>query len=263
MDEGWTRLVFEQFGAPYSSLFDAELQAGNLNAKYDVIVLPSDNPAVLTGLPERRTSSSPPSPAGRGAIIRGGGGNAALGQGRQGGGPGRGGNVYPKEFQTGFGETGVRALDDFVRAGGTLVTLATAGSFAIEYLGIPVRNVVDGLSSTQFWSPGSTLKISVDSTNAIAYGMPSASLAIFLAGSQVYDILPSGTGSVTTIARYVDRNVLKSGWLLGEAVIAGKAAIVEATLGKGRVIMIGFRTQHRAQAHGTYKFLFNSLWAAN
>jgi len=270
MDEGWTRLLFEQFDAPYTSLFDPELKAGNLNAKYDVIVLPSDNPATMTGLrgggPGRGGAMMPPTPpppAGRQAVARGGGGggNTNLGGGGQGRGGGRGGSVYPEEFRTGFGEEGVKALDDFVKAGGTLVTFADAGSFAIEYFNLPVRNVVAGLSSKQFWSPGSTLKITVDNANWLGYGMPSSALATFLAGSQVYEILPTGAASITTVARYVDRDVLKSGWLLGEEVIAGKPAIVEATYGQGRVVLIGFRTQHRAQTHGTYKFLFNALMA--
>jgi len=206
---------------------------------------------------------TPPPPAGRQAVARGGGGggNTNLGGGGQGRGGGRGGSVYPEEFRTGFGEEGVKALDDFVKAGGTLVTFADAGSFAIEYFNLPVRNVVAGLSSKQFWSPGSTLKITVDNANWLGYGMPSSALATFLAGSQVYEILPTGAASITTVARYVDRDVLKSGWLLGEEVIAGKPAIVEATYGQGRVVLIGFRTQHRAQTHGTYKFLFNALMA--
>ena len=89
--------------------------------------------------------------------------------------------------------------------------------------------------------------------------MPSSALAIFLAGSQAYEVLPAGAQSVQTIAKFATSNVLQSGWLLGEQVIAGKAAMVSVPYGQGRVVLIGFRAQHRAQAHGTYKLLFNSL----
>jgi hypothetical protein len=201
---------------------------------------------------------------------RGGGGNAVLGgpggasgggrgAGGGGGGFGGGGNVYPPEYRSGFGDEGVKALQDFVRAGGTLVTFAEAGALAIERFELPVRDVVAGLPFKQFWCPGSTLKITVDTANALGYGMPSNALAIFLSGSQVYDILPAGAQNVQTIARYVDNDVLQSGWLLGEQVIAGKPAMVSVPFGQGRVVLIGFRAQHRAQAHGTYKLLFNAL----
>jgi hypothetical protein len=167
--------------------------------------------------------------------------------------------VYPPEFRSGFGDEGVKALQDFVQAGGTLVTFADAGSLAIERFQLPVRDVVAGLPFKQFWSPGSTLRISVDTTNPLGYGMPSSALAIFLAGSQAYEVLPAGAQTVQTIAKFVDKDVLQSGWLLGEQVIAGKSAMVSVPYGQGRVVLIGFRAQHRAQAHGTYKLLFNAL----
>jgi len=285
-DEGWTRLVFEQWNLPYTSLFDPELKGGNLAQKYDVIILPSDNPGTLVG---RGGGAG----AGRGAVAanapsanpqgglrevpvsdpnpRGGGGNAVLGGPGGAGGGGRGGRgggegggrggagVYPPEFRSGFGDEGVKALQDFVQGGGTLVTFADAGALAIERFQLPVRDVVAGLPFKQFWSPGSTLKITVDTTNQLGYGMPSSALAIFLAGSQAYEVLPAGAQSVQTIAKFATSNVLQSGWLLGEQVIAGKAAMVSVPYGQGRVVLIGFRAQHRAQAHGTYKLLFNSL----
>jgi hypothetical protein len=271
MDEGWTRFIFEEFKQPYTSLFDAELKAGNLSQKYDVIVLPSDNPGTLVGAAAAGRGATPAPVAGAGRQAqsvdphpKGGGGNAVLG-GPGGGGGGRGGRggggggTYPPEFRTGFGDEGVKALQDFVQAGGTLVTFAEAGAFAIDRLQLPLRDVVAGLPFKQFWSPGSTLKITVDTANPLGYGMPSQSLAIFLAGSQAYEIQPSGAQSVTTIAKFVDKDVLQSGWLLGESVIAGKPTMVSVQHGRGRVVLIGFRAQHRAQAHGTYKLLFNAL----
>ncbi len=61
------------------------------------------------------------------------------------------------------------------------------------------------------------------------------------------------------IVTYVDRDVLQSGWLLGEEAIAGKAAVVAVGHGEGTVFLIGFRAQHRHQTHGTYKLVFNAL----
>ncbi|MDP2958928.1 MAG: M14 family zinc carboxypeptidase [Longimicrobiales bacterium] len=225
MDEGWTRLLLEQFSFPYTSLFDAELKAGNLNRKYDVIVIPDDNLGTLTG--GGRDEDEPD---------------------------------YPPEYRSGFGDEGIEALEAFVEAGGTLVTFARAGDLAIDGFGLPVRNVVDGLPGREFWSPGSTLRVKVDNTDPMAFGMPADALATFLAGSQVYETVPSDNNeNVRRLVTYVGRDVLQSGWLLGEQHIANKAAVVSVGHGSGTVVLLGFRAQHRAQTHGTFKLLFNAL----
>jgi hypothetical protein len=156
IDEGWTRLLLEQFAFPYTSLFDAELKAGNLNRKYDVVIIPEDNLSVLKG--GDREEDEPD---------------------------------YPPEYRSGFGSEGVAALKAFVEAGGTLITFSRAGDLAIEELDVPVRNVVAGLPGRTFWSPGSTLKVKVDASDPVAYGMPDEALATVLAGGQVYDTVAS------------------------------------------------------------------------
>jgi hypothetical protein len=227
MDEGWTRWLLEDFGFPYTSLFDAELKAGNLIRRYDVILIPEDDVEALTG--------------------------------QRGDGPGPQ-QEYPPEYRSGFGDEGVEALEAFVRAGGTLVTFAEAGDLAIERFDLPVRNVLEGLSSTEFWSPGSTLRVRVDTDDPLAFGMPENALATFLAGSQVYQLLPVAENQrAARPVTYVHRDILQSGWLLGEGHIADKAAVVSVELGEGKVVLIGFRAQHRAQTHGTFKLLFNTL----
>lgn len=235
MDEGWTRWLLEDFAFPYTSLMDAEIRAGNLNRRYDVIILPADGVARMTGDTEG---------SGRGGA----------------GGFGGGAETYPPEYRSGFGREGVDALQNFVRNGGTLVTFAEAGTLPIERFGLPVRNVVAGLPSTQFWSPGSTLRVRVDNTNPLAWGMPSDALATVLANNQVYEVVPTDRNErVERIVTFIDRDILQSGWLLGEDAIANKAAVVAVQHGQGRVVLIGFRTQHRAQTHGTFKLLFNAL----
>ncbi len=239
IDEGWTRFLLEQFGFPYTTVMDAEIKKGNLNEKFDVIILPDDSTATITG--ERGTA-----PAGRG------------GQGGEGFGPRE--ESTPPEYRTGIGADGVTALKTFVQKGGTLVTLAGASNFAIERLGLSLRNVVAGKTSKEFWCPGSTLKARFNSTHPLAYGMPAEGLALYLSGSPAFEITPSEhSEDYEVVARYADRDLLQSGWLLGEETLAKKAAMVSAKLGSGRVILIGFRVQHRAQTHGTYKLLFNGL----
>jgi hypothetical protein len=243
MDEGWTRLMFEQFSVPYTSIMDAEIKKGDLHARWDVIVLPNDPLPAMTG--ER--------PQG--------------GQGGQGGGPGGGGgfggggeDLTPPEYRSGFGADGVKALQAFVQKGGTLVTFGQAGDLPIQRFGLPLRNIVANLPSKEFWSPGSTLRTRFDATNRFAYGMPAEGLALFMAGCQVYEVTSTDRSQdVSIFATYVERDILQSGWLLGEQVIAKKAAAVSVKHGDGTVVLIGFRPQHRDQTHGTFKLVFNAL----
>jgi hypothetical protein len=247
IDEGWTRLVLEQFNFPYKSIFDPEIKSGNLIDKYDVLIIPSDSTQTITG--EAPTSAAP----GRGGR---GGGEAAPAEGGRGGG-GRGGNT-PPEYRTGLGAEGVTAIRDFVQKGGTLVTLNGATAFPIDRLGIGVRNVLTGKTTKEFWCPGSTLKVTFDNTNPLAYGMPSHGLALYL-DSPAFEITAPSAENYETIVRYEDRDLLESGWLVGEENLAHRAAVVSAKLGQGKVVLIGFPAQHRAQTHGTYKILFNAL----
>jgi len=228
IDEGWTRFLLEQFGFPCKAVMDAELKKGGLNSNYDVVILPEDSTAALTG--ERRES------------------------------PSRLEEEFPPEYRSGFGKEGVEALKAFVEKGGTLVALGAAGGFAVEKLELRVRNVVAGRSTKEFWCPGSTLRVKTDTANPIAWGMPESGLAVYLAGNAVYEILPGPHNDhYEVVMRYADRDLLESGWLVGEQVIARKAAVVVAGYGQGRVILYGIRPQHRAQTHGTFKIFFNAL----
>ena len=171
------------------------------------------------------------------------------------------GRVTPPAYRSGFGAEGVKMLQAFVQKGGTLVTFGQAGDLPIQRFDLPVRNVVAGLSSKEFWSPGSTLRVRFDPRHPLAFGMPREGYALFLAGSQAYEIT-SSSPNVEIFSTFVEREILQSGWLLGEGVIARKAAAVSVTHGEGRVVLLGFRPQHRDQTHGTFKLVFNALLTA-
>jgi hypothetical protein len=225
MDEGWTRWLLEDFEFPYTSLIDAEIRAGDLNEKYDVIILPDDNTGMMTGEATQDRAEE-----------------------------------YPPEYRSGFGDEGVAALEEFVRNGGTLVTFAAAADLPIAEFDLPVRDIAAGVASRDFWAPGSTLRIDVETDDPLGFGMPERALATFVRGGQVYEALAGAeSANVRRIASYVDSDVLQSGQLWGEDVIAGKAAMVAVRHGDGEVVLIGFRAQHRAQTHGTFKLLFNAL----
>ena len=231
MDEGWTRWLLEEFGFPYASLLDDEIVAGDLHDRWDVIVLPADSKQMMLGPTDGSGGGRGPDPSGT-----------------------------PPDYRSGFGQAGAEALEAFVENGGTLVTFAQAGQLVLDEFDVPVRNAVAGMWGNEFWAPGSTLRARVDTSSPFAYGMPEDALATYLAGGQVYETVPGArSADVRRIVTYVDRDILQSGWLIGEDAIAGKAAMVSVAHGEGTIVMIGFRAQHRAQTHGTFKLFFNAL----
>ncbi len=233
MEEGWTRLVFEQFDFPYTSLMDAEITAGNLNADYDVIVFPNDSWGAITGLP----------------TPGGGGGRGGRG--------GRGRNT-PPDYTSGIGEDGVQAIRDFVDNGGTVVAMAGATDFAIRVFDLGVRNVLADLDSMEFFCPGSTLHVEIDTSNPLAWGMPADTLALFWS-SPAFEITARDAYNYQRVVTYAERDILQSGWLVGEQHLSKRAAVITTQVGDGEVVLLGIRAQHRAQTHGTYKLLFNAL----
>jgi hypothetical protein len=234
MDEGWTRLLFERFDIPYTTLRDEAIRKGELAETFDVIVLPADSVSAMTG----ETPSTGP-------------GGARLPEPN-----------IPPEYRSAFGDEGVKALEAFVQNGGTLVAFAQAADLPVLKFGLPVRNVVAGLDANTFWAPGSTLHVRYAHTHPLVAGMPARGLALFMSGSQVYEVTSTDRSQdVEVLATYLDRDILQSGWLLGEQVIARKAAAVSVAHGKGRVVLLGFRAQNRAQTHGTFKLVFNALLA--
>ncbi len=231
MDEGWTRWIFDQYRFPYTSLLDAEVRSGNLNAKYDVIIIPDQTVEdLVNGLPGKLDGVSPDDESGGG---------------------------YPAEYAGGLGEAGIKALRGFVEGGGTLITFNNASNFAIEKFALPVRNVLKGVSVKDFYCPGSILRTQLDSTSALTFGLEKDAIAWFESGP-AFEVTDPAKARV--IARYPGAaNPLLSGWILGDKLIRGKGAMVDAKLGKGRVILFGFRPQYRGQTLATFPLMFNAL----
>jgi hypothetical protein len=232
MDEGWTRWLLEQFGFSYATLADAEIRAGNLRARFDVIVLPDQAPRrIVAGhQPSDRPASGPWGPV-------------------------------PPEYQGGIGDAGVQALKAFVEAGGRLVTFDAASDLPIESFGGPfahIKNVVSGVPRTTFYCPGSVLKLAVDPGHPLGYGM-SRQPAAYFANSRAFE---ADDPAVVSVARYAAdaKEVLMSGWLLGADRIANRHAVLDVKFGQGQVLLFAFRPQFRAQPHATFKLLFNALY---
>lgn len=232
MDEGWTRWILDTWEFPYSRVDAAEVQKGALKDKYDVVIIPDDTVRALVG------GSAGAAPR----LARG--------------------DAFPPEFRQTLGEPGVKALQEFARAGGTLVFLNNASDLAIEQFGIPVTNVVKGLSTKDFFSPGSLLRVQFDPSHPLAYGMPSKAF-VLSDDSPAFGVQSTLRNEMlTVVARYGERDILQSGWLDGEAKIARQAALIDARYGAGRLVLVGFGVQRRAQTHGTLKVLFNAMYHA-
>ena len=235
MDEGWCRWVLEQFNLPYVSLTDSVAKAGKLRDHFDVLLVPD------MSLREMRDGNSP--------------------------------KDSPPPYAGGLGTAGIDAIREFVTNGGTLVLLDHASELATESLGVPVTRIVvprrltdetrsrapgAGESAEPLYAPGSILRVLVDTTNAISYGMPDTA-AVYFTNSVTFDV--GAASQVRVIARYPARgeDILLSGYLQGASQIAGKAAAISAPVGRGHVVMFGFRPQHRGQSYGTFRMLFNAL----
>jgi len=165
----------------------------------------------------------------------------------------------PPEYEGGIGKQGVEALKNFVSEGGILVTLNDACGLVIDEFNPPVTNTLEDVSRDKFFCPTSILKLNVNRRSPIGYGLSQETAAVFSRSKAFQTSIPDMEWDRTVVANYPKKDILISGWLLGEETISRKAAVVDVTHKKGHIIMIGVRCQHRAQSHGTYKFLLNAM----
>jgi hypothetical protein len=237
MDEGWTRYVFDDVGIPYTTMHNDAFKGPkdkkvDLRAGYDVIVFPDEDAEII------KTGKIDPTSEYARYFM---------------------GN-WPPEYEGGIEKEGVEALKAFVEAGGILVTLNNACGLAFKEFQPPARNALEKVERSKFFCPTSLLQIIVDNTSPLGYGMPPKAAAMFSDGLALSTwVPPSADWDRKVVATYSESDVLLSGWLLGEDMIARKAAVVDTQYKKGRIVLIGFPCQNRAQTHGTYKFLLNAL----
>jgi hypothetical protein len=197
------------------------MRQGSLNAKFDALILPSQ-PATQ--------------------IVNG---NAA--------------GSLPPEYTGGIGDAGVKNLKEFVTNGGMLICFDNACDLAIKEFNLPLKNVLEGVRSSEFYCPGSVVALDVDNKNPIAATLPASVPAYFINSSA---FAAATDANVRVVARYARENVLLSGWLLGEDKLRGQIALAEVNVGKGRIVLFGFRPQHRGQTWGTLPFIWNALSSA-
>jgi hypothetical protein len=249
MPSGWTRYLFEEFEFPFEVVFPKTLDAGNLIAKYDVLVFPSD--------------MIPPQLAGGGRGGRGGGAT-------------RGGEApadIPAEYQDQLGSISsqtVSQLHKFLEDGGTIIAVGRSADLG-EALGLPIGNhlverssegAVKPLPREKYYVPGSVLRVAVDNHAPIAQGFADH-VDVFFDNDPVYTLDPDATlHGVTPVAWFDSDKPLRSGWAWGEGYLDGGVIGIDATVGKGQVFLFGPEITFRGQPHGTFKFLFNGIYLA-
>jgi hypothetical protein len=163
--------------------------------------------------------------------------------------------TVPSQYEGGLGSEGLAALRAFVEAGGSLVCLDSSCGVVIDALDLAVKDLAAG-DDPPFYAPGSILRVTLDENAPLAFGLP-PTVGAFFANSAAFD---ASGASPTTVGRYVEGDLLMSGWLEGAEALAGRAAVLDGPAGAGRVVLLGFRAQHRAQSYGTFRLLFNALY---
>jgi Zinc carboxypeptidase len=167
--------------------------------------------------------------------------------------------TFPPEYTGGIAEAGLKNLKEFVNNGGMLICFDNSCDLAIKQFNLPLRNALEGVKTSEFYCPGSIVALEVDNKNPIAATLPATLPAYFINSSA---FATTADGNVRVIARYAKENVLMSGWLLGEDKLRGQIALAEVGVGKGRIVLFGFRPQHRGQAWGTLPLIWNVLSSA-
>ena len=234
---GWIRWLLEQFEFPFEVVFAPMLDAGSLNARYDVLIIADD----LIPEPGHRSAGSSLDPA-----------------------------SVPEPYRSQMGrvtaERTIPALQAFLEGGGTIVTIGPSTALA-AHLHLPITSALvtrtptgdRPLKQEEYYIPGSVLQVRVDPSQPLAWGMP-AQADVYFDNSPVFRLGPDAASrGVTPIAWFDNPAPLRSGWAWGQHYLDGGVAIAEARVGKGRLVLCGPEITFRAQPHGTFKFLFNAL----
>ena len=152
------------------------------------------------------------------------------------------------------------------------MTVGSSTNGAAQAFGLPVKSyltemeangVERNLPADKFYIPGSLLKMTVDNTNPLAYGM-GKQVDVFFDNSPVFKLEPTVEMQKTSpVGWFAGKQVLDSGWAWGQQYLDGGTAVAESTVGEGKVVLLGPEVNFRDQPHGTYKFLFNALYYGN
>jgi hypothetical protein len=223
IDAGWTRWVLEQYGVPYTRVRAADVRDEAFPGRYDVLVLPEMPDGLIIG--------------------------------------GLQGSAIRPEHRGGIGDQGLGRLRTFVDRGGTIVALGASSQFVVDRLGLPLRSVTGELDQETYFCPGALLRADVDSTHPIGFGLPARVHAMVI-GNGAFEPTDRAAPGIRTVVRYPQADLLESGWMIGEEALYGESAVLDVPTGRGHVILMPIRAQHRGQTLGTVKLLLNALYYA-
>jgi hypothetical protein len=217
MPAGWQRWVLDQYDMAYDTLHDADIHGGALD-DYDVLLFQAQDANSI----------------------------------RNGFRPGE----LPRQYTGGLGDQGVQAVSSFVRNGGRVIAIEAATDFIAELFDLNISNLTSGLPNTEFYIPGSILRLELDSASEINEGMRDEISAWYWRSSMAYEV---DDPRIRIVGRYGQGDPLLSGWVLGGEHIEGQPAILEANIGEGSLVLFGFQPNYRAQTVSTWPLLFNAM----
>jgi hypothetical protein len=232
MDEGWTRYLLERYEFPFRNLANADLADDGFGSTIDVLLFPDVEAEILR-------DGRPADPEAQ-----------------------RYWEELPPEYAGGIGPEAGEKVRQWIEAGGSAVALDSSGRYLIELLQLPVSDVLAEVTPDRFAAPGTTLRLLMDTTSPLAWGLREEEAGYFAGSPAFRTAIPSGGTSRQVVARYPDHrdDIPLSGYILGAELLERRAAVVDLGVADGRVLLIGFRAQHRAQPLRTFKLLFNALY---
>ena len=242
ISSGWVRWIFEQYHFPFNLTYAKEIDANNLNSKYDVIVFVEGAIPALNPIPSPWEEKEPKE------------------------------EDIPDEYKERLGkitaQKSIPALQNFLNNGGRVITIGSSANLAY-HLNLPVRNALvemvagkeKALPGEKFYIPGSVMQVDVDNNYPANWGMNNKA-DVYFSASPVFKLLPEAIAQkeVTPLAWYASATTLRSGWAFGQAYLQDGVAAFEAKVGKGKLYVYGPEITFRGQTHGNYKMLFNQLY---
>jgi hypothetical protein len=239
IESGWTRFLLERFEFPFTLVFPPDINAGRLAGNFDLLILPND---AAIGRTARNRGERAPSAE---MLER-----------------------IPAEYRNRVGTASVQTtlprIREFLESGGNVIAMGNASALGLQ-LGLPVTDALADsagrlLPSSKFYVPASVLRISVDTTDAIALGM-SSQADVFYDNNPTFTLKPeAGAAGIKRVGWFDSATPLRSGWAWGQSALAGTAQIVSARIGKGHLFLFGPDIQFRHQSQGTFKLLFNGIY---
>jgi hypothetical protein len=266
-NEGWLRHALEDMRVPFTYLSTQRLREPGLLDRFDVVLLPhiSATPAVIVN---GRSMVGPAIPWKRSALT-----------------PNLGVMDSTDDIRPGMGFDGLAALRRFVERGGLLVTEGNSSRLPVDFGLTPSVTLV---ATPRLVARGGIYRAApVDRTSPILYGYNEPSFPVYFNVAPLFAVTPGRTAQeLADAARHVGQNVLDpaiereanaqrarvvlrftpkvdsllvSGQLENGSEMAGRAAVVDAPLGRGHVVLFGIRPMWRFETQGSYALVLNAM----